>query len=219
MVLMNPSFGQNQSSCKKRRVLSPSYRRDPFCLLARRRAALLHHLFVFGHSEQQERDPSSRLESDSSSAAENIDKDRQRSGGNLSRERGVFHITSRSRTSARLMWSGEEGGWRSHSPKRSKGWMSLSICSDRRRTNLQHRTTIRPESELRLSGDPGLHQQPAGEDGGDVLCESHLLLNFIIPVSSSAASWKCLSENKNLFRSVWDLLKSGANLKAYFMPK
>lgn len=52
-----------------------------------------------------------------------------------------------------------------------------SLNSDRRGRELHHRTTIRPQPESRLSGDTGLREQPGGEDGGDVLCESQLLMN------------------------------------------
>lgn len=52
-----------------------------------------------------------------------------------------------------------------------------SLCSDRRGRELHHWTTIRPKPESRLSGDIGLREQPGGEDGGDVLCESQLLMN------------------------------------------
>lgn len=58
----------------------------------------------------------------------------------------------------------------------NKACLLCSLCSDRRGGELQHRTTIRSQPESRLCGDPGLREQPAGEDGGDVLCEGQLLL-------------------------------------------
>lgn len=53
-----------------------------------------------------------------------------------------------------------------------------SLCSGRRGRELHHRTTVRPQPESRLSGDTGLREQPGGEDRGDVLCESQILMNF-----------------------------------------
>lgn len=59
-----------------------------------------------------------------------------------------------------------------------KGCLLCSLCSDWRGRKLQHRTTIRPQSEPRLNGDAGLCEQPRGEDGGDVLSESQLHMNL-----------------------------------------
>lgn len=60
-----------------------------------------------------------------------------------------------------------------------------SLCSDRRGRQLHHRTTIRPQPEPWLSGDTGLCEQPGGEDRGDILRESQLLVNRqeLLPVN------------------------------------
>lgn len=57
-----------------------------------------------------------------------------------------------------------------------KHCLLCSLCSDRWWRELLHRAQIRPQPESRLNGDPRLREQPGGEDGGDVLRQSQLLV-------------------------------------------
>lgn len=63
------------------------------------------------------------------------------------------------------------------------------LCSDRRGRELLHRAKIRPQPESRLNGDPPLREQPGGEDGGDVLRKSQLLM-IMLAKTILTASWK-----------------------------
>lgn len=67
-----------------------------------------------------------------------------------------------------------------------------SLCSDRWWRELLHRAKIRPQPESRLNGDPRLREQPGGEDGGDVLRESQLLVTILAKRQRvTTASRKC----------------------------
>lgn len=55
-------------------------------------------------------------------------------------------------------------------------WSVALLCSGRRGRELHHRPALRLQPEPRLAGDPGVCEQPGGEDGGDVLRPSRLLV-------------------------------------------
>lgn len=71
-----------------------------------------------------------------------------------------------------------------------KHCLLCSLCSDRRGRELLHRAKIRPQPESRLNGDPRLREQPGGEDGGDVLRKSQLLMIML----AKTASYNCFLE-------------------------
>lgn len=101
-------------------------------------------------------------------------------------------------------------------PEEGHGWIwsvVLLLCSGGRGRELHHRPAVRPQPQPRLAGDPGLREQPRGEDGGDVLPQSQLLVTqrpgpiSHAPLSTdtpSRTSW-CLRSWKRNTQHGWDV--------------